>query len=480
MAKKIPYLEVKKQLPFLIPEQYNDAMSYQELLYAVIDVVNQMAENVNGLDAAIKEDVSAEINKLINDGTLENIINNEAFGNLEQQINTVSAEVTDINTRLEQQINTVSGEVTDINTSLVYIRGNVFNVKEYGAKGDGVTDDTANIQRCIESAGSHSTIYFPHGVYVISEPLLYYSEQTIIGQHMRLLASDSMANNTYMMRPKELEKGGYTANYFNVFYGMRFDANNKILTSLILGHSTNNKVINCQFMNNAGWHMLEVNSSIYTSVENCYFTAHSGTSGEMLQFDCAKEDGSPGITPYDDTISRYCTVSNCYFEGSYPSSGDLTTKLAGVGSHSNMANCRDILITGCTFRRCWIGVAFRYVIDATVEGCLFHECGCGCWFNYLSVTSAIDRSRYVCVRNNTFYTQKNCVDMTPATIGSYSDRCMISDNQMISVSGTACIPYCDGDSLITGNVMRGTGGLTPVSGNAAVSHGNLINGAWSA
>ena len=44
MSKKIPYLEVKKQLPFLIPEQYNDAMSYQELLYAVIDVVNEQIE----------------------------------------------------------------------------------------------------------------------------------------------------------------------------------------------------------------------------------------------------------------------------------------------------------------------------------------------------------------------------------------------------------------------------------------------------
>ena len=353
----------------------------------------------------------------------------------------------------------------------------VFSIADYGAKGDGVTDDTTAIQACLTAAGANAVIIFPRGTYILSAPVSYYSGQVLWGLGAILMAGDTFPGDNYMIRPQSGTTGGYAANYNNIFYGLGFNANGKQVTSLILGHSTDNKVINCWFTGNSGWHQLEVNSSIYVLVEGCYFTEHTGT-GEMLQFDSAQEIGAPGITPYDNTVSRYCTVSNCFFDGSYPSIGDVTTDLAGIGSHSNVANCRDITITGCTFKHCWIGVSFRYVIDVTVTGCLFHECGCGCWFNHLSVTSPVDRSRYVCVRNNTFYTQKNCVDFTPAKAGTVSDKCMITDNQLISVSGNACRPYCDGTSLVHGNVMQGA--LAPVSGNAAVSHNNLINGTWTA
>ena len=45
------------------------------------------------------------------------------------------------------------------------------NVKTaYGAKGDGKTDDTAAIQKAIdENKGKTNTIYFPDGVYLLSD-----------------------------------------------------------------------------------------------------------------------------------------------------------------------------------------------------------------------------------------------------------------------------------------------------------------------
>ncbi len=44
--------------------------------------------------------------------------------------------------------------------------GPVFNVKAYGAVGDGVTDDTAAIQAAVAAAGSAGTLFFPAGTYV--------------------------------------------------------------------------------------------------------------------------------------------------------------------------------------------------------------------------------------------------------------------------------------------------------------------------
>lgn len=66
------------------------------------------------------------------------------------------------------------------------------NVMDYGAKGDGVTDDTAAInsaisqgnrcgQGCDSSTTSPAVVYFPGGTYVVSSPLLQYYYTAMIG-----------------------------------------------------------------------------------------------------------------------------------------------------------------------------------------------------------------------------------------------------------------------------------------------------------
>ena len=66
------------------------------------------------------------------------------------------------------------------------------NVKDYGAVGDGTTDDTAAInkavsdgERCGEGCDSSTTtpaiVYFPAGTYAVSEPIIQYYYTQFVG-----------------------------------------------------------------------------------------------------------------------------------------------------------------------------------------------------------------------------------------------------------------------------------------------------------
>ena len=59
----------------------------------------------------------------------------------------------------------------------------IFDVKAYGAKGDGTTDDTAVLNRLLDVAANVSGIvYFPHGIYIITDTLDVPVGSRIIGQ----------------------------------------------------------------------------------------------------------------------------------------------------------------------------------------------------------------------------------------------------------------------------------------------------------
>ena len=57
-------------------------------------------------------------------------------------------------------------------TSYSMITGAVVNVKDFGAKGDGVTNDTASIQAAIDSTNDFIQVYIPPGTYRLSSPII--------------------------------------------------------------------------------------------------------------------------------------------------------------------------------------------------------------------------------------------------------------------------------------------------------------------
>ncbi len=71
---------------------------------------------------------------------------------------------------------------------------NVYNVKNYGATGNGTTDDTADIVDAITAAGTNGIVYFPPGMYKISSSLTLPGGVTLQGAGWNTVIT--LANNS--------------------------------------------------------------------------------------------------------------------------------------------------------------------------------------------------------------------------------------------------------------------------------------------
>jgi hypothetical protein len=65
------------------------------------------------------------------------------------------------------------------------INANPFNVKDYGALGDGSTNDTTAINACIAASTSGSTVFFPTGTYIVNATISLPSNRAYAGATRR-------------------------------------------------------------------------------------------------------------------------------------------------------------------------------------------------------------------------------------------------------------------------------------------------------
>jgi parallel beta-helix repeat protein len=185
----------------------------------------------------------------------------------------------------------------------------IVSVKDFGAVGDGVADDTAAIQAALNYAGiDGGTITFPAGTYIISDALLMKSKVQLLGFNAATIKlKDNLAVIPGSLLYYEVV-GQYGENIS--IDGLIFDANrqNNIdngvpnpsgnqpiawLGSLVVSVSfvrvTNLKVLNCQFINSWG-NGLYITDCVDFNVEGNYFgdirfvgCAIRRTAGEPLQ-----------------------------------------------------------------------------------------------------------------------------------------------------------------------------------------------------
>ena len=266
-------------------------------------------------------------------------------------------------------------------------------ISDYGAKGNGVADDSAAIQTAIDSLMvSGGIIYFPKGTYLLKSSLIFYSNQTLWFENgAKLLAGISSLNNllrTYC----DNTITGYNGVHDCLIYGATFDGGTGLNDTLLATvHSKNITIEKCTFVNAGyGYHNIEINSSYNVKIIDC---DHEGLrkqseNGEMIQLDVAA--GST-VYPWDDingdgTVCKYIEISGCIFHDNIisPAIGNHNGTMQFINIHDNvfdgLTSERGAINIGATnlniynniFNGCTIGIgssgATHYIHDNSFVG----------------------------------------------------------------------------------------------------------------
>lgn len=303
------------------------------------------------------------------------------------------------------------------------------SVKDFGAKGDGVTDDSVAINAAFLSGGS--CVIFPPGTYSIgTQLLLSNNDVSVVGVGFPVLkTANSVATAFTLVR---LRGSRVTIE------GIIFEGNNAAPaisgrnSALALdtnsGTLSNVAVRNCTFQNYAGYGVTSFNAGTLTGVEfeNCRFNSFTSVT--------ATPEGVIQIVTPDTSNVR---VSGCSFS-------EINGVAVGVRSQNGAAAASNVSVVGCVFNHnvfayTSIGVEVWNANNLAVSGNTFSNARMG-----LSIFG-----EQIAISGNTFDNHTSyCIE------GGRSDGLAISGNSFRNFTYGMILYDGADDVAVTGNTFR--------------------------
>jgi polygalacturonase len=203
------------------------------------------------------------------------------------------------------------------------------SVKDFGATGDGVTDDTAAIQAAV-TASIGNALYVPSGTYLISTFISLNSNIYIYGDGATSIFK--IANGNYAAGARLFVSTDATGFYNITFENLKFDGNKGNIgtnrgTIITFFKGNDYKVLSCTFENCEGICLLVSTVTENVTVKNCQFLNCGGAT-----------DNSDGYRKQAIafTIADPARTNNILISGNYFSAQGLDC--------ISIQNCDDVII----------------------------------------------------------------------------------------------------------------------------------------
>lgn len=336
----------------------------------IIDNCNSAFEFVDWLkEQGVPDEVQTIINTMLEDGTLEKLINVEKLNQLSEELrNNVNQLTTETENKVNQMNTTMDNKIAEnvelINQSKTELDQ---SVKDFKSQTNSLIDEFKNqvntelkdiksikicvnveqLKNAVEEAKTKPTIiYLVHGEYVLNDIIFIPNNTKIIGLGEVIVKTNTL--NICFCNYTTGFASGYDGTKNVTIENITFDGqnNNKGLTLVGIGHAENVTIENCTFINLQKWHMIEFNAVRKGYIRNCKFENY-GTSGvagtEVIQLDSMiGEEQFPWYGIYDGTANRDIIIEGNYFT-------NVGVKCIGGHSFKEGSIQKDIMIQNNTF-----------------------------------------------------------------------------------------------------------------------------------
>lgn len=314
------------------------------------------------------------------------------------------------NTIIEQinAIGVITSELQDaVENRLYYV-----TPEEYGAVGDGVTDDTQAIQAALNDS-LHYVKFYNNKTYLVTDTLRLPADIVIDLNDSTII---STVRHTFFNFDTDSTYTGYNGR-----------GNITIKNGIIIGcgmsfiHAENILLDNLQMLNALNDHTVEICACKNFNIRNCILSGMAqqaeGLAMEYINIDPCYHGNFPWLTEgsvtFDGTINEDITITNCHLF--VPASGDYAHGAYGIGIHSTGEVTenyhKNITVDNCIIEDFTeVNIRLSDTINAVIKNNIIRYLKYGSSF-------AVGYTKHLTIINNQFVNLDNSANRRPIILG---------------------------------------------------------------